>query len=147
MKIILLKEVQGLGHSGEIKEVADGYARNFLIVKGLADFVTKHNLDVLEAQKKKLEKLAVKARKDKQKLAKKINGQEFEIKSRADDKGTLYSKITAKTIAQELIKQGINIEDKEIKLDEAIKKVGKYEVELNLGGEGVMIKLEIISDK
>ena len=56
MQIILLKEVKGLGHAGETKEVSDGYSRNFLIPKGMADMATKHSLSVLDAQGKKKER-------------------------------------------------------------------------------------------
>lgn len=147
MKIILLKEVQGLGKAGEIKDVAEGYARNFLIVKGLADLATKHSLNVLEAQKGKRERTAVKTIQNKQKLAKKINEQKFEIKAKADGKGSLYAKINAKAVAAELLKQGFKIEDSEVKLPEALKKTGENEVELNLGGEKVMIRVDVISDK
>jgi large subunit ribosomal protein L9 len=145
MKIILLKEVQNLGHAGEIKEVAEGYARNFLIPKGLADVLSKHNLNVLEAQKRKHEKMLEKAKKDKVKLAKKITGQKFKIQAKADEKGSLYAKINAKAVAAELARQGFKIEDSEVKLPEAIKKTGEYEVELNLGGERVKIKVEVVN--
>lgn len=147
MKIILLKEVQGLGHVGEIKEVKEGYARNFLIEKGLADLATKHSINLSETQKNKRERIATKVKQNKQKAAKKIFGQKFIIKAKADEKGTLYSKITAKTIVDELIKQKINIETKDIKLEEAIKKIGEYEISLDLGEENVKIKLEIINEK
>jgi large subunit ribosomal protein L9 len=147
MKVILLKEVQGLGHAGETKDVAEGYARNFLISKGFADIVSKHNLDVLGAQKKKRERLAVKTKKDKEKLVKKVNGRKFEIKAKADDKGSLYAKINAKAVASELVKQGYRVEDSEVKLDKAIKKIGEYEVDLGLGGENAKIKVEVVSEK
>ena len=147
MKIILLKEVRGLGRAGEIKEAAEGYARNFLIPKGLADVLSKHNLNVLEAQKKKRERMVEKAKKDKIKLAKKIAGQKFKIQAKADEKGSLYAKINAKAIAAELSKQGFKVEDSEVKLLEPIKKTGEYEAELNLGGERVKIKLEVISER
>jgi large subunit ribosomal protein L9 len=143
MKVILLKEVRGLGHAGEIKEVSEGYARNFLLGRGLADLVSKHSLDILEAQKNKKERIKKLEVKNKTKLAKKLKGQKFIITGKADEKGSLYSKITAKTIVDELNKQGIKIEEKEINLTEAIKKIGEHGVELNLGGEKVMIKVEV----
>ncbi len=147
MKVILIKEVPGLGHAGETKDVAEGYARNLLIPKGLADVLSKHGLNVLEAQKNKRVRLAIKSEKDKQKLAKKINGQKFEIQAKADEKGSLYAKINAKAIAAELVEKGFEVEDNEVKLPEAIKKVGEYEVELGLGEGRVMVKVEVISEK
>ena len=147
MKVILLKEVQGLGHSGEIKEVKQGYARNFLISQGLADMLTKHSLGVLEAQKKKQNRIKGQEVRSKKLQAKKINGKSFVIQVKADDKGSLYAKVDAKTIAQELQKQGFIVEDKEIELNKAIKKVGEYEVSLDLGKEKAKTKIKVISKK
>ncbi len=143
MKIVLLKEIQGMGHTGDIKEVKDGYARNFLIPHGLADILTKHSLGVLEARKKKLEKSKNLEVRSKKLLAKKIMGKSFEIKVKADDKGTLYAKLDAKAIAQELVKQGFSTEVSDIILDKVIKKVGEYKVELDLGGEKAKVKLGV----
>ncbi len=145
MRIILLKPVKNLGQAGEIKEVSDGYARNFLIPQGLADMVTKHSLSVMEAQKRKREKLKKQAEAVKVKLARKINGQEFTIKAKADKKGTLYSKLDAKAIARELNEQGVNVEATEIDLSEPIKKIGEYKFNLRLAGKSAVIKLKVES--
>ena len=147
MKIILLKEVQGLGHAGDIKEVSDGYGRNFLLPGKLAEISTQHSLAVLELRKRKRERIALRAEKDKVKLAKKINGQRFAIKAKADQTGTLYAKIDARAIAFLLVRKGYKIEPDEIKLPEPIKKIGEYEVNLELGEENGKIKLEVRSWK
>lgn len=147
MKIILLKEVQGLGHAGEVKEVAEGYARNFLITKGFADFATKHSLNVSKAQKNKRERVKKLEIRSKKLEAKKINGKSFTITAKADEKGSLYAKINGKTIAYELTKQGVKIEENEIKMPESIKKTGEHEIDLELSGESVKIKLEVASEK
>ena len=117
MKVILLKEVKNLGHVGEIKDVAEGYARNLLIPGELADILSKHGLNVLEARKNKRERTAIKSKKDKQKLVKKISGQKIEIKAKADEKGGLYAKINAKAVAAELARQRFKVEDSEINPD------------------------------
>ena len=141
MKVLLLKEVRGLGHAGEVKEVADGYARNFLIARGLANFATKHSLSVLGAQKNKRERVKKLEEKNKGKLAKKINGKVFAINAKADEKGTLYSKINTKYIVSELANQGVAVTEKELKLNETIKSIGQYEIDLVLSGESASIKL------
>ena len=146
MKIVLLKEVQGIGYAGDIKEVKDGYARNFLIPQGLADILTKYNLSVLEAQKRKKERSKKLGVRSKKLLASKIKGKSFEIKVNADEKGSLYAGLDAKAIAAELAKQKFVVEASEVILDKAIKKVGEYEVELRLEGEKVKIKLEVRSN-
>ena len=143
MKVVLLKEVRKLGHAGEIREVNNGYARNFLIPGGLADMVTKHSLSVLKAKGNKLVKQKKKEEEKKSKLAKKIDGMSFEIKMKADEKGTLYAKLDPKAIVRELEKKIYNIEPSEIKLNQTIKSLGQHEVELELGGEKASIKLEV----
>jgi len=145
MKVVLLKEVQGLGHAGETREVKTGYARNFLIPQGLADMATRHSLNVLEAQKKKIGKDRKLEIRNKKLEAEKINGKNFEIKVKTDEKGTLYSGLKVKDIATELEKQGYKIGVGEINLKKGIKKAGEYDVELNLGGEKAVIKLEVKS--
>ncbi|MCK4553359.1 50S ribosomal protein L9 [Candidatus Parcubacteria bacterium] len=157
MKVVLLKEVKNLGRQGDIKEVKQGYARNFLIPQGLADILTKHSLNMLESQKKKQirsKKVEVTLRRQgsggqgsKKVLAKKINGKKFEIDAKADDKGGLYAKVDAKVIAGELRKQGYDVKVGEVVLDKVIKKVGDYEVGLKLGGEKAKVKLEVRSKK
>jgi len=147
MKVILLKEVRNIGHAGEIKDLKEGYARNYLIPSGLASVVSKHSMGVAQAQKNKKEKQKKLEAKSKKSEAKKIDGKKFEIKVKADEKGTLYAKLDAKNIARELKKQGYNIEPDEIKLAEPIKKIGEFEVELNLAGENVKVKLEVGSEK
>jgi large subunit ribosomal protein L9 len=146
MKIVLLKEVPGLGHIGEIKEVRGGYARNFLIPRGWADILTKHSLGMLDAQKKKRERLQKEAEHRKELVAKKIDDKNFNIWAKADNKGTLYSKIDAKDIAEELQKQGYTVEVGDIILNETIKKVGEYGVTLKLVDKDAKININI-SDK
>lgn len=144
MKIILLKEVQGFGHVGETKEVSDGYARNFLIPKGLAAMATKHTLKVVGDQKAKKVRQAQKSARSKELLAKKINKKTFEIKAKADEKGTLYAGIDKKLLAEELRKQGVELETSEIKLKENIKKIGDYEIDIILGKEKAVVKLKVV---
>jgi len=135
MKIILLKSVPKLGQAGEIKEVNDGYARNFLIPKGLADIVTKHGLNVLGAQKKKKDRIKAMEAKSRKALAKKLNGMEFKIDVKADEKGSLYAKLDNKTISKELEKQGYKVSANEINIKKPIKKLGEFEIDLNLEEE------------
>ncbi len=143
MKIVLLKEVQGLGHIGEIKEVKEGYARNFLIPKNLAQAANKHTLKVINDQNEKQKRQKTKTAQKKQALAKKINNKTFLIKADADEKGTLYAGIDAKKISSELNKQGVAVEESEILLNESIKNTGEHKVKLDINGEKVSINLNI----
>ena len=143
MKIVLLKEVAKLGHAGDIKEVAEGYARNFLIPQGLAADLNRHTLNMLQAQKRKRERLKVKAKTDKAKLSKRIDQKSFTMAVKTDDKGTLYAGLDAGAIALEIVKQGFPLEASDIILKAKIKKTGSYDIKLKLAGTVAAIKLEV----
>jgi large subunit ribosomal protein L9 len=129
MKIIFLKDVQGSGKAGEIKEVKDGYARNQLIPKGLAIEATKANLDMLAQKKaavahqKDLEKKAA------EKTAAKIDGKTFKIAAKAGESGKLFGSVTAKDISAVLKKEGHDVDKRKLSVKDDIKTCGTYEVE------------------
>lgn len=143
MKIILIKEVQGFGHAGEIKEVKEGYAKNFLIPKGLAVSANKHSLKMINDQKNKQIRQTEKVKTKKQLLAKKLKNKTIEIKTTADETGTLYAGLDTKKISEELKKQGFSIESDEIKLKTPIKTLGEYNLTVKLAGENLSIKLAV----
>ena len=143
MKVVFLKNITGVGMAGEVKEVKDGYAMNYLIPQGLAEGLTKHTLFVLEAQKRKKEKGKRQDTINKKHLANQLKGKIFELKVKADDKGSLYDKIDAGDLEEYLTKQGFKIDKKEINMEEKIKKIGEHDLKLNLAGEKVSIKLII----
>jgi len=143
MRIILLKEVKNLGKAGDIKEVADGYARNFLIPRGLVVFASQNRLLEL---KRKLETEAKKAQTELKKLkelAKKLTGLKLEIFSKARKSGKLFGSITPLKISKLIQKEGLEIKKDQIALKEPIKEVGKYPVKINLG-QGVEVKISVI---
>jgi large subunit ribosomal protein L9 len=146
MKVVLLKNVVSLGRAGEIKEVSEGYVRNFLLPRGLAEQVDKHAITVLEAQARKRERLKKEAEKDKIKIARKIDGHTFIILAKANETGSLYAKIDNEIIAEEIRKAGFEINVKNIQLPASIKKVGTYSVDLIFGNDKVKIILEIKSE-
>lgn len=143
MKVILLKSVKGLGVTGEIKEVKEGYARNFLLPQKLADIVSDRKVQDVNNKKKKEEKKQKTALKNKDKLATKINGKSFKFNLKADDTGTLYTKLNSKYISEKLRKEGFIVLEKEINLDSPIKKNGEYTLELKLGNMKPKIKILI----
>jgi len=147
MKIVLLKSTAGLGQTGEIKDVKDGYALNYLIPRGLASQATKQGINVIAAQKRRQHRLKQEAVSQKLKLAKKINGQTFIIKVKADDQGTAYAQINSKLIADFLEQSGYNINEGEIILPQPLKKIGEYQLELILAGAKALVNLNIIRDK
>ena len=147
MKVILLKNIDNLGKAGEVKEVNGGYARNFLLPQGLVEFATKHSLRMLQAQKQKREKAGKLEVKSKKSDIKKLSGKEVILTVKADEKGTLYKKVSAKMIADTLQQAGHKVEPKEIRLGQVIKKTGEYNVKLEMAGEKAMIRLRVEKEK
>ncbi len=127
MKIILLKDVEKLGKKGEVKNVADGYARNFLIPNKLAVLATKSELVRLEEQEKIETEKAEEELKFYQELASQIDGLEIEIPAKVSEEGNLFGTVTASQIAEKLKEKNFEIKKEQIKLEEPIKEIGEYE--------------------
>jgi large subunit ribosomal protein L9 len=131
MKVILTKDVAGTGKKGQVLEVADGYARNFLLKKGLGEVATKDAVSKLEQHGAKLKKMAEQELEQNQKLAEKIDGAEIEMGGKVNAEGTLYASITPQKIASELKKQiGVAIMPKNIVIPHPIKDIGDHEVKI-----------------
>jgi len=132
MKVILLQDVDKLGKKGEIKEVADGYARNLLIPNKKAVLAKKSEILKLEAQKKidseKSEQELVRS----QEMASKIDGFELEVSAKVGEDNKLFGKITTLKISEELKKNNFEIDKGQIKLEEPIKEIGDYEIPIEL---------------
>ena len=144
MKILLVKKVNNLGEPGEIKDVADGYARNFLVPKGLARVATDSVIKQFELQKEKKYKKKDKTLKKSKELLKKINNLKIIMKAKAEEeKKTLFGSISAKDIADQLKERGYEIDAKYIKLDEPIKQLGYYDVEIEVGEEQAKVGLTV----
>lgn len=131
MKVILLKNVDKLGKEGEVKEVADGYARNFLIPQDLAEPATEQAFREAELSAAKKSKVDQTDLEEVQKLAEQLDGRELFIKVKEKD-GTLFGSVNEKTIAKTFADEGLKIEPENVKLDEPIKEVGEYDIRLEL---------------
>jgi len=135
MEVILRAEVEKLGHPGDTVKVAPGYARNFLLPRGLAMPATDSNRKiVLQVKESHLRKEA-KFASDAQDLAKMMSSVSVTIHQRAGEEDVLFGSVTAQDIANALEKQGYHIERKKVHLDEPIKKLGDYKVTLRLHRE------------
>ncbi|WP_350343647.1 50S ribosomal protein L9 [Proteinivorax tanatarense] len=132
MKVILLKDEKKLGKKGEIKEVSEGYARNFLIPRGLAKEANQSNLKELKETQKVKEKKAEKELKKAQQTAKKIENLKIEVAVKAGEGGRLFGSVTTKDIGNELSKKGIKIDKRKVELNEPIKSLGTYNVDIKL---------------
>ncbi|MGN1372591.1 MAG: 50S ribosomal protein L9 [Candidatus Coproplasma sp.] len=142
MKVILLQDVKGQGKKGEVKEVNDGYARNFLIKKGLAVEATATRINELNqkqqanAYHKEEELKAMRA------LAKEIDGKTFILNIKVGQNGKVFGSVTAADISDCLKTAGYDIDKKKIVIDGPIKLVGSYSVALKLA-EGVAAKINV----
>lgn len=133
MKVILKQDVKKLGVTGDIKEVADGYARNFLFPQGLADVATEEAVEKVEEARKQKEKEVKKRKEEFSKTASQLQGKEIKIKAKEKD-GKLFGSISGKDISEELKKQGAEVDEKAIILDNPIKEIGEYDVKLDFEG-------------
>ncbi|MBS4204302.1 50S ribosomal protein L9 [Lederbergia citrea] len=136
MKVIFLKDVKGRGKKGEVKNVADGYAHNFLIKQGLAIEATPGNIKSLDNQKKKEQQVANEELEEAVKLKETIEALTVELKAKSGEGGRLFGSITNKQIADELKKtHNIKIDRRKIGLDDAIRSLGVTKVPVKLHQE------------
>lgn len=142
MKVILLKNVDKLGRSGEIKEVAEGYGRNFLIVRGLARLATAGAVSEVETRAKAAVEKAAHEQKKIKKLAKELSGVEIKIAAKVGEGGKLYGSVGVEEIAIELKRKDFEVDEDQIKLDKPIKDVGGHEIVVKLG-EGLEAKVHV----
>ncbi|MDN3956703.1 50S ribosomal protein L9 [Sporolactobacillus laevolacticus] len=142
MKVIFLKDVKGKGKSGEIKDVSEGYARNYLLPKKFAVEANKGSLSQLEAQKKKQHEIEENERNEAEALKVKIEKMSIELKAKSGEGGRLFGSITSKQIAQALRKADISIDKRKIDLPEPIRNLGYTDVPLKLHPQ-VMAKVKV----
>lgn len=134
MKVILLQEVKGLGRRGEIKEVKEGYARNFLIPKGLAELATPEALKRWQKQQEETARQLQENLTQLQQWQKKINQMTFEVELTQGKDGSVFAGVSRQTIRDYLTQQGIGELTKEaIELAHSLKEPGDYRVKINLG--------------
>lgn len=144
MKVIFLEDVANIAKSGEVKEVADGYGRNFLIPKNLAALVSSKTTARFEAQLRAQTNKKVQIDAELANIAKQIEGTEVTLKAKVGAKDRLYGSITSADIAAELEKiTGVTINKRKIELDEPIRELGSFDVAIKLGKD-VTPKVKII---
>ncbi|OGX68137.1 MAG: 50S ribosomal protein L9 [Paenibacillus sp. RIFOXYA1_FULL_44_5] len=132
MKVIFLKDVKGQGKKGQVKEISDGYARNFLIPKGLASVASDGNIHQLEHQQIAESKRELEEKKKAQDLAERLAAMPIQILAKSGEGGRLFGSITSKQIAEELQKLNIKIDKRKIMMDDPIRTLGVTQVALKL---------------
>ncbi len=124
--------METLGLEGDIVDVAKGYARNYLIPKGLALEANTQNIKLFESQKKKIEVKRIKAKEDAEKVKERLADVTITISQKVGEEEKLYGSVTSMDIAAQLEQQGIAIDRKKISLDKPIKTLGEFEVPIRL---------------
>ncbi|MFS0749753.1 50S ribosomal protein L9 [Oceanobacillus sp. 1P07AA] len=136
MKVIFLKDVKGKAKKGDVKNVPDGYARNYLLKNNLAEEATSGNMKALEAKKQKADQLEQQEKEDAINLKDKLAEIAVELEAKSGDNGRLFGSITSKQISEALKKQfGHKIDKRKIELDEPIRSLGYTTIPVKLHPE------------
>ena len=136
MKVILQQDVRGQGKKGQLVEISDGYARNFLLPRKLAVPATAENINTMKLQEKARQAQMAAEKAEAQALAEKLQGIQVKLAAKAGEGGRLFGAVTSKEIAEALSAQfGLNITKTKLVLDEPIKACGGYQNKAKLGYE------------
>jgi len=145
MKVILTEEIRGLGTRGDVVSVKDGYARNYLIPKNLAQEASTGNLKSIEHQRRKWSLLAQQEKDTAQKSAERVQGVKIQIEKRVGEHGHLFGSVTANEIADALLAKGIDVDKRRIELAQPIKNIGVHDVEVRLHRDvSAQIQVEVV---
>jgi large subunit ribosomal protein L9 len=146
MKVILRQDVENLGKMGDIVEVRDGYARNYLIPRGLAYYASEGAIRRLEQEKRQYQRRLERERFSAQELAAQLEQLVLSIPMRVGEEGRLFGSVTPQMIADELSLRGFTIDRRAIVLEEPIRSLGTFEVKIKLHPEVVAtVKLWVTS--
>ena len=140
MKVILKQDVKGTGKKGEILDVSDGYAKNFLLKKGLAEQASSVAVNSLKLQQEAEARRKAGEIREIRELAKKMDKSKVTVSIKCGENGKVFGSVTSKEIASKLAELGFDVDKKKILLKEALKTVGDYAVEIRLM-EGVSAKI------
>ncbi len=147
MEILLVNDVENLGKRGELVNVAKGYFRNYLGPKGMALVASEGNKRVLAEREKSQIKKDAHHTAAAEALAAQIDGLAFKVAMQANEEGNLYGSVTEQTIVGLLGDKKIEIENRHVKLENHIKELGDYEIEIGLHGDvKAGIKLKVVSE-
>lgn len=141
MKVILKADVNGTGKKGDIVEVSDGYGKNFLVKKGLAELATASGINEVNQKKAAAEFHKAEEIKAMKELASKLNGQMVTVKIKVGENGKLFGSVTSQNVAQALMEKGFTIDKKKIRMD-SVKTLGVVEAEIRLM-ENISAKIKV----
>jgi large subunit ribosomal protein L9 len=147
MKVVLRDDVKNVGKMGQVVDVAAGYARNYLVPKGLAIEANTKNIKSLEHEKRIIGEKAKRIKNSAQDLANKISTITLTIKANAGEEGKLFGSVTTMDIAELLKNEGVEIDKKKISFDEPIKRLGSYSVNVKIHPEiSAQLNVEVVQE-
>ncbi|MDD3915780.1 MAG: 50S ribosomal protein L9 [Synergistaceae bacterium] len=133
MKVILKQDVNKLGASGDLVEISDGYARNFLFPRNLADEATPERMKEWKDKEAARKKKEVRLEKEARELQKKLSGRAVKVKASIGEKGRLFGSITAANVAESIASQlAVEVEKKNLRMPESVKQIGSYSFTVRL---------------
>jgi len=135
MKVILTKKVNGLGLEGDVVNVKEGYARNYLFPKGLALEATEGNIRLYQQKKKTYELKEIKKKEEAQRIKGALEQISLTIKRKSQEEGKMFGSVTNSDIAEALAKKGFNLDKKKIVLEKPIRSLGEFYVPVKLLGQ------------
>ncbi len=148
MKVILLEDVKKLGKAGDVVEVSDGYARNYLIPRGLAEQADKGKIRALQEKARVEERRQEKEREEAMAIAESLKERAITVKVKTGEQGRLYGSITSMDIADAIEKEfGVSVDKKKVEISEPIKALGSYSVSVRLF-PGIIsnVKVNVVAD-
>jgi len=145
MRIILLNDVPSLGRAGDVREVKDGYARNYLIPRGMAATATAGNLQKLQRTVEATQQREARTRAELAATKTRLESRVVEVHARAGEDGRLFGSVTANDVAAAITRGGVEISKKQVELDEPIKTTGFYKVPVRLHHQQTaMVEVNVI---
>ncbi|MDG5789424.1 50S ribosomal protein L9 [Evansella sp. AB-P1] len=147
MKVIFLKDVKGKGKKGEVKNVAEGYARNYLLKNNLAIEANTGNMKSLEKKQESEQKKADEVVEEAERLKEDLEKMTIQIKAKAGENGRLFGAVTNKQIAEQLKKKKIKIDKRKIEMDEPIRALGFTNINVKLHSKvTATLKVQVIEE-
>lgn len=148
MKVLLKNDVPKIGKKGELLDVKEGYARNFLIPNGLAIEATGGTMKQYEEEKKAGDRRKAREKEDAQALGAKFKGITITLRHKAGDEGRLFGSITSTEVAEALKQMGYEIDKRQVVLEEPIRLVGKHQAKIKLHSEVMaMVNIEVVKQQ
>lgn len=145
MKVILREDVEKLGRMGDLVNVADGYARNFLLPRNMAALATTKNIKSLEHEKRVIADRIKKEKTAAEEEAKKISAVAVSIPAQVGEEGKLFGSVTSKDIADAIAAQGFEIDKRRIQLEKPIKEIGTFMVSVKVHHDvTAQVKVEVV---